>query len=76
MTLCVVVLSGAANAALAQDDDDLIVIGKKRQIESKILEETRALWISTPASYDLLEESYPVLYLLDGDTNFHHTRLH
>ena len=73
LTLCVVVLSVAASAALAQGADDLIVIGKKRQIESKILEETRALWISTPASYDVLEESYPVLYLLDGDINFHHT---
>ena len=73
LTLCVVVLSVAASPAFAQDADDLIVIGKKRQIESKILEEARALWISTPASYDLLEESYPVLYLLDGDTNFHHT---
>ena len=73
MALTVGALLGLAGGALAQETDDAIVIGQKRQIESKVLNETRALWISTPSSYDAGEESYPVLYVLDGDAHFHHT---
>jgi glycine betaine/choline ABC-type transport system substrate-binding protein len=50
LTLLTAAVYVAAGAALAQDDDS-IVIGKKRQIESKILEESRELWISTLSSF-------------------------
>ena len=75
LTLLAGALCVAASAALAQDDDDSIVIGKKRQIESKILEESRELWISTPASYQVGEERYPVLYVLDGNAHLREQRL-
>ena len=73
LALCAGILAVSAGAAPPQDVDDPIVIGNKRQIESKILNETRPLWISTPSSYDAGEERYPVLYLLDGNAHFHHT---
>ena len=50
LTLLTAAVHVAVGAALAQDDDS-IVIGKKRQIESKILEESRELWISTLSSF-------------------------
>ena len=73
MALCASALALGVGGAFAQDTDDAIVIGQKRQIESKVLKETRALWISTPSGYDAGEESYPVLYVLDGPDHFHHT---
>lgn len=52
---------------------DEILIGEKVQLESAILNESRELWISTPSNYQKSNEYYPVLYLLDGDSNFRHT---
>ncbi|HEY2236664.1 MAG TPA: alpha/beta hydrolase-fold protein [Candidatus Angelobacter sp.] len=54
----------------AQTGGEPIVIGKKFQLHSKVLTETRSLLIATPEGYGHAKEGYPVLYLLDGDENF------
>lgn len=53
-----------------------IIIGKKENIQSKVLSENRTLWIYTPNNTLLnasTEKRYPVLYLLDGDAHFYST---
>lgn len=37
---------------------------------SKIMGETRTLWVHLPADYHTTTKSYPVLYMLDGDSQF------
>ena len=54
----------------AQTGGEPVVIGKKFEIHSKVLNETRSLLIATPEGYDQETDRYPVLYLLDGDENF------
>jgi uncharacterized protein len=44
-----------------------IKLGIRDSIPSDILKETRPLIISLPENYDTSDESYPVLYLLDGN---------
>src|ERR1700754_5204740 len=41
-------------------------------IASKIMAESRTLWIHVPEDYYTTENTYPVLYLLDGDTHFNY----
>jgi predicted alpha/beta superfamily hydrolase len=46
---------------------------KKHVIQSKILNEERTYWINLPAAYDdpnFGAEKYPVIYVLDGKSNF------
>ena len=51
-----------------------VVIGETRHLKSEILHEDRAYKVHLPASYAWSPETrYPVLYLLDGDTQFLHT---
>lgn len=50
-----------------------VVIGETITIQSEILGEERALMVHLPAGYTASQSSYPVLYLLDAGTNFHHT---
>jgi predicted alpha/beta superfamily hydrolase len=42
------------------------------QLESKILGETRNILVRTPATYGTGAQSYPVLYLTDGDRQIDH----
>ncbi|WP_298515747.1 alpha/beta hydrolase-fold protein [uncultured Kordia sp.] len=54
--------------------NESIVIGKTDSIYSKVLNETREIWIHVPDGiYDgsLQKKKYPVLYLLDGNSHFH-----
>ena len=60
------------STALAQIDTAPITLGERLFIESTILGETRELWISKPSNYSDLNEHYPVLFLLDGDSHFRH----
>lgn len=51
-----------------------ISIGERRTIQSKILNEDRDYLVYLPSSYDsesYLPQSYPVLFLFDGDVQFH-----
>lgn len=40
------------------------------KISSKILKETRMVWIHLPESYGLSNDKYPVLYLMDAEWSF------
>ena len=57
----------------AAQPEESVVIGKKLELFSEILDENRPLLIRTPYGYASGEEHYPVLYVLDGDAHFHHT---
>lgn len=50
----------------------VIGIGEGADIHSNILNEERQYWMHLPDSYNKSDsERYPVIYLLDGETNFH-----
>lgn len=50
-----------------------IIIGEKIRLQSDILQETRYVNIYLPHSYKITDHTkYPVLYLIDGDYNFHY----
>jgi len=54
--------------------ETMITIGKTDSIHSKILNETRNIWIHVPdGDYEGVSKrkKYPVLYLLDGSSHFH-----
>ena len=70
----------AATPALAQDagsESDAegrpVEIGRRYTISSEILGEDRPLLIGLPAGYAGSDEPYPVVYVLDGQSHFHHT---
>ena len=42
-------------------------------IKSKVLGEDRAILVRTPAAYDTNKQTYPVLYMTDGDAHIAHT---
>lgn len=54
-------------------DAKAIEIGQTYRIHSNVLDEERPLNIYLPRSYGKSEKDYPVIYLLDGGGNFHHT---
>ena len=48
-----------------------ICIGKQYTLDSKVLHEKRSYWVHLPDNYDKnSKETYPVIYLLDGDSFF------
>ncbi|MCJ7689821.1 MAG: alpha/beta hydrolase-fold protein [Clostridiaceae bacterium] len=49
-----------------------LINGTEVTIKSKVLDEERVMSIFLPEDYDLTSRKYPVLYLLDGPTHFHH----
>ena len=51
-----------------------ITIGETVTIRSDIMDEERTLLVSTPPGYEQSGQSYPVLYMTDGDTHLTHTR--
>ncbi|MEM1137225.1 MAG: alpha/beta hydrolase-fold protein, partial [Bacteroidota bacterium] len=55
---------------LAQDSPTSF--GERISFNSEILNEEREIWIYTTEYYDFSEDSYPVLYLLDAETQFGH----
>ncbi len=64
--LCLLLVAGPSRG-------ELIVIGETTTMTSKVLGEERILMVHLPNGYPSSQASYPVLYLLDGNTNFHHT---
>jgi hypothetical protein len=62
----------AAHQAAAVEKDNDLVIGKIINFHSKILNEDRPLWVYVPDNYSSSQAEYPVLYLLDGSSHFHH----
>ena len=59
-----------AEAFQAQDKPDFLTVGQKVQVASKVLDETREVWIRLPAGYENSQERYPVLIQLGGDRHF------
>lgn len=57
----------------AQPKGEPVTIGESFELESTVLGETRPYLIGLPDGYENSEQSYPVIYLLDGDGHFHHT---
>jgi predicted alpha/beta superfamily hydrolase len=53
-----------------QDSINTINIGYIIKLKSKVLDEDRTIFIYLPNSYKEAQKSYPVLYLLDAETNF------
>lgn len=50
----------------------IISIGEGADLHSKVLNENRSYWVHLPDSYNQVgNEKYPVIYLLDGENNFH-----
>ena len=58
---------------LAQPTGKEIVIGQSFFLNSEILKEERPYQIYLPSDYDVNGAPLSVIYLLDGDGNFHHT---
>src|SRR5262249_22257356 len=57
-------------AAMAQPATGTV---KRFSIKSSVLGEDRVILVRTPAGYETNKESYPVLYMTDGDAHMGHT---
>lgn len=60
-------------ALLAQDAEPFLSLGERRELHSSVLDERREIIVGVPAGYESGDETYPVVYLLDGPSHFHHT---
>lgn len=67
--LACVLAMGLASGAAAEP----IVIGESETMFSKVLDEERTLLVRLPPGYEGSQTAFPVLYLLDARTRFHHT---
>ena len=67
------ILASPLSAGLAQEAGEPVVIGERFEVESEILGETRPIIIGKPQSYDSGQDSFAVVYVLDGAGHFHHT---
>ena len=70
IVVCLIAMGLTAGAAM---QDDAITLGKRYELSSERLGETRSIMVSTPRDYETSDASYPVVVLLDGDSHFHHT---
>jgi predicted alpha/beta superfamily hydrolase len=52
-------------------DNQMIVIGRRESLDSKILNEVRPYWVYVPPIASRPGVKLPVVYLLDGDAHFH-----
>ena len=64
---------GVLGACPAVASEPALTLGWTDSLHSKILDEDRELMVYLPAGYESSEARYPVLYLLDARTRFHHT---
>jgi len=62
-----------ALSAQVPDHTTEIVIGRAVGIRSNILQQQREISVSLPDGYDSTTERYPVVYVLDGESNFEYT---
>jgi predicted alpha/beta superfamily hydrolase len=62
----------AMASAPEQQVGEPVTIGHRYPIESKLLKETRSYLVHKPVGYDFSEQRYPVVILLDAETNFQH----
>jgi len=64
--MLVVLAATTALPAVAQDDNEDIVIGHYRKIHSRTLDEDRTLLVNLPRGYEETAIGYPVIYMLYG----------
>jgi predicted alpha/beta superfamily hydrolase len=71
--LLLLALSFLANSA-PQEERAIgsVTVAKRYSIDSKALSETRTYLVHEPAGYDFTDERYPVILLLDGESNIQH----
>jgi len=70
----------SANAQEAPDTGPVstavtLEVGKRFQIQSAILGESRDILVRLPVGYEEGENSYPVIYVLDGNNHFFHASI-
>jgi predicted alpha/beta superfamily hydrolase len=53
----------------AEEPGEPLTIGRTVTLHSDALGEDRTLLVTTPAGYDRTSQKYPVIYVLDGETN-------
>ncbi|MDN5285290.1 MAG: alpha/beta hydrolase [Mucilaginibacter sp.] len=71
ISLCLVTLFLVTALKAQTIKNNLIVMGVVDSVHSKILNETRKLWVYVPArDTTFARQKYPVVYLLDGDALF------
>ncbi|MDE2754086.1 MAG: alpha/beta hydrolase-fold protein [Gemmatimonadota bacterium] len=63
----------APGTGLGQDGEPFLSLGERRELHSDVLGERREIIVGVPAGYEGGDEMYPVVYLLDGPSHFHHT---
>jgi len=66
--ILLVILLLAAKMTYSQNSGD-VVIAKRVKIPSTIFGEERTIYVSTPPGYDNSNDSYPVLYIINGATD-------
>ena len=69
LPLCMLLLT---ISAYSQTKIELID-GREVTLKSSVLNEDRVISIYLPRDYDISSQRYPVIFLLDGETHFHHT---
>jgi predicted alpha/beta superfamily hydrolase len=60
-------------SAAGQDRTASLTVGRTVKLQSRTLKQPRFLRISKPNGYEEESEHYPVLYVLDGESNFQFT---
>ena len=68
--IIVLLVSFISINSYAQNEGSEITIGVHHTIKSSILDQDRTIQVYTPDGYDESEQSYPVLYVLDGQEYF------
>jgi predicted alpha/beta superfamily hydrolase len=67
------ILSLIPQQSLAQEDEPFLSLGEQRELYSDVLGESRKVIVGLPAGYERSDDTYPVVYLLDGPGHFYHT---
>ena len=65
-------ITAAAQKNRQTGEREIIELGVRQELRSSILKSSRWLLISTPRGYETGKERYPVIFTLDGRSNFEH----
>ena len=66
-------MAGLCRAAQPAESRHPIVIGERFELYSHATGETRSYFVHRPADYDLSNARYPLLVVLDAESDFQHT---
>jgi predicted alpha/beta superfamily hydrolase len=66
------VVSWTAVSFAQEPEAGILTLGHTTTVYSRVLAEERTLLIDLPTGYELTQTRFPVLFLLDGLTHFHH----